>query len=125
MPVNFDLEKARAEDFSRVKVINLLRNLEFFSLLRRLPGYEEHIKTIEEEKKGKSGALGEIKWKKRSSSELLHLIGGQAPIKKIISMVFDVESNRKLKGLALAVGPNDSFYLSKLDEKIKKLLCER
>ncbi len=46
VPVNFDLEKSRAEDFSRVKIINLLRELEFFSLLRRLPGYEDHLKDI-------------------------------------------------------------------------------
>ena len=44
VPVNFDLEKARAEDFSRVKVINLFRDLEFFFCAGALPGYEEHMK---------------------------------------------------------------------------------
>jgi DNA polymerase-1 len=46
-PIDFDIEKCLARDFSRVKVINLLRELEFFSLLRRLPGYEDHLKESE------------------------------------------------------------------------------
>ena len=47
VPVDFDIEKCLAEDFSRVEVINLMRELEFFSLLRRLPGYEDHMKNLQ------------------------------------------------------------------------------
>ncbi len=114
VPVNFDLEKAQTEDFSRVKVINLFRDLEFFSLLRRLPGYEEHIKNIQEEKAGNAGESGEIKWEKISPREL-------PEIKKTISIVSDALSGENLEGVAFATDPNNSFYLSGLGEKIKEI----
>ncbi|MCX6762823.1 MAG: DNA polymerase I [Candidatus Moranbacteria bacterium] len=123
VPVNFDLEKAQTEDFSRVKVINLFREMEFFSLLRRLPGYEEHMKDIQEEKTPNNGDGGEIKWEKISPRELPLLIGEQAGIKKMISIVSDVDSGENLKGIALAVDPNNSFYLSGLGERIKKIVA--
>ncbi|MFH0929904.1 MAG: DNA polymerase I, partial [Candidatus Moraniibacteriota bacterium] len=124
VPVNFDLEKAQTEDFSRVKVINLFRDLEFFSLLRRLPGYEEHIKNIQEEKTLNNGDSGEIKWEKISPRELPLLVGGQAGIKKMISIVSDIDSGENLKGIALATDPNNSFYLSGLGEKIKEIMAD-
>ncbi|MFA6193960.1 MAG: DNA polymerase I [Parcubacteria group bacterium] len=124
VPVNFDLEKARTEDFSRVKVINLFREMEFFSLLRRLPGYEEHMKDIQEEKTSNTGDGGEIKWEKISSREMPLLIGGQAEIKKAISVVSDAPSGENLKGVAFAVDPNNAFYLSGFNEKIKKIISD-
>jgi len=117
VPVNFDLEKARAEDFSRVKVINLFRDLEFFSLLRRLPGYEEHMKDIQEEKTSNAGDGGEIKWEKISPREF-------PEVKKEISIASDVDSGENLKGMALAVDPNNSFYLPGFNEKIKKIISD-
>ena len=117
VPVDFDLEKARAEDFSRVKIINLLRELEFFSLLRRLPGYEDHMKNIQEEKGGNQGESGEIEWKKISSSEL-------PEFKKDVSLVSDIDAGEKLKGIALASDPNNAFYVSKVDEKIKNIIAD-
>jgi DNA polymerase-1 len=117
VPVNFDLEKARTEDFSRVKVINLFRDLEFFSLLRRLPGYEEHMKDIQEEKTPNNGDGGKIKWEKISPREL-------PSIKKEISIVFDADSGENLKGVAFATDPNNSFYLSGFNERIKEIIAD-
>jgi len=118
VPVDFDLEKARAEDFSRVKVINLLREMEFFSLLRRLPGYEDHMKNIEEaqaEKREKPGEIGKIDWGKIGSVE-------QAEIKNKISIIVDGEISGELKGIAISSDSQTAFYISKIDEKVKKIL---
>lgn len=117
VPVNFDLEKARTEDFSRVKVINLFRDLEFFSLLRRLPGYEEHMKDIQEEKTSNNGDGGEIKWEKISPREM-------SPVEKEISIVSDAPFGENLKGIAFAKNPNNAFYLSGFDEKIKEIMAD-
>jgi DNA polymerase I len=118
VPVDFDLEKARAEDFSRVKVINLLREMEFFSLLRRLPGYEEHLKNIEEAQagqQGKSGEVGKIDWKKTKSSDL-------PEIKNIFSIDVDGEVGGELKGVAVSPDSQTAFYISRIDEKVKKII---
>jgi DNA polymerase-1 len=131
VPVKFDLEKAQAEDFSRVKVINLLRDLEFFSLLRRLPGYEDHLKDIEE-KKEKKTEPGKIEWEKINSSKL-------PAIKNFLSLGCDAEienggsaSIRKteppkkggLNGIALSVGQSAAYYISEVDDKIKDILTD-
>jgi DNA polymerase I len=118
VPVNFDLEKARVGDFSRVKVINLMRELEFFSLLRRLPGYEDHMKNIEEGQAGKirkPEEAGKIEWKKIGSWEI-------PEIKEILSVVSDGEIGEELKGLAISPNPIASFYIPKVDEKVKKII---
>ncbi|HUD09151.1 MAG TPA: DNA polymerase I, partial [Candidatus Saccharimonadales bacterium] len=124
VPVDFDLEKARVEDFSRVKVINLLREMEFFSLLRRLPGYEDHMKDIEAEKSVQEGESGKIAYKKIQSNELPHLIGGQAQTKKHISIITDGEIRGTLNGIALGVDSRSAFYISKIDEKIKEIFSD-
>ena len=115
VPVKFDLEKARVDDFSRVKVINLLRELEFFSLLRRMPGYDDHMKNIEEVSAGKPGEAGKIEWKKISSVD-------QAAIKNTLSIIIDGEAGSGMKGVAISPEPQTAFYLSGIDEKTKKIL---
>jgi DNA polymerase I len=117
VPVDFDLEKAKVDDFSRVKVINLLRELEFFSLLRRLPGYEEQTKKVEEEKSVQERESGNIVCKKIESSEL-------PLIKNDLSISSDGEIEERLKGMALGVDSNTSFYMSRVDEKIKNILAD-
>jgi len=36
-PIDFNLEKCRWRDYDKEKVIQILKNLEFYSLLGRLP----------------------------------------------------------------------------------------
>ena len=103
VPAKFDLEKARAEDFSRVKIINLLRELEFFSLLRRLPGYDEHVKKVEEEQSEKQ-EIGKIGWRK---------------IKGNISIATGV------KEIAVSLDARSADYISKIDEGVKKILEDK
>jgi DNA polymerase-1 len=119
VPVDFDLEKARAEDFSRVKVINLMREMEFFSLLRRLPGYEEHMKGVNDaqaEKPGKPGEIGKVDWKKIDSSQL-------PEFGDMLSIVSDVDSDEKLKGMAVSPDPQTAFFVSRIEEKMKNILA--
>lgn len=114
VPVAFDLEKAMAEDFSRVKIINLLRDLEFFSLLRRLPGYEEHAKKVEE-KSAEKGGLERIDFKKIDPKDL-------PKIENTVSLVSDGEIEEGLNGVALSPDQKSAYYVADLDEKIKKII---
>lgn len=113
--VKFDLAAAKTEDFSRVTVINLLRELEFFSLLRRLPGYDEHIKKAEEKLSKELGESGEVVCKKIEPSELKEITGQ-------LSLVVDGSIGEKLKGLAMNQEKETSFYISQIDEKIKSII---
>jgi len=119
VPVEFDLEKSRAEDFDRVKAINLLRELEFFSLLRRLPGYEEHVgKNLETPSGTKSSAGQKISCHPATQENF-------PEVKKILSL--GVGSGQAEGKISLAVSPNEAYLADLsapgLSEKIKGL-CE-
>ncbi|OGI25568.1 MAG: DNA polymerase I [Candidatus Moranbacteria bacterium RBG_13_45_13] len=116
VPSNFDLEKARAEDFSRVKIINLLRELEFFSLLRRLPGYEEHLKDIEEKNELKE-KKEKLTWEKISPHQM-------PEIKNRLSLVSDGEIGGGIRGVAVCQNQKSAFYISRIDEKVKNIFSD-
>jgi DNA polymerase-1 len=110
-PIDFDIEKCLARDFSRVKVINLLRELEFFSLLRRLPGYEDHLKESEKSKPADQKNLEKIEWKKAETFEL-----GKFPKTETISIA------SKEQGIAVSSDPHSAVYFSKISPNFKKIL---
>jgi DNA polymerase I len=108
VPVEFDLEKCRTEDFSRVKVINLMRELEFFSLLRRLPGFEKYAKDMQEEN-GEKKEAGKIEWKKIGASEPFEF-------RPIISIAVDEQ------GVAVSHDAQSAGYFPKIGASLKKVL---
>ncbi len=116
IPIKTDLEKSEAEDFDRVKVINLMRELEFFSLLRRLPGYDGYV----EENRARSkpsgkGISGKITWKKAGPNDFPKDV-------KSISLASDGEAGGVLKGIAFSFDQKSAFYASKIDGKLKVIL---
>ncbi|MDP1845348.1 MAG: DNA polymerase I [Candidatus Moranbacteria bacterium] len=124
VPVKFELEKSAWHDFDRVKVINLMREMEFYSLLRRLPGYEEY----EKERDSADGAnmtpdaKKKVEWKKIAPAEIPKIAGN-------ISFAIDGEAEAFPKGIAVSLDPQSAVYLpfsgSKVPEKIKKVLEDK
>ncbi|MDI6777626.1 MAG: DNA polymerase I [Patescibacteria group bacterium] len=108
VPMKFDLESCLTEDFSRVKVINLMRDLEFFSLLRRLPGYEDYAKKMEEENGGEEEA-GKVEWQKIGASEPFEF-------KKTISIASDGQ------GVAVSNNSHSAGYFPKIGSNLKSIL---
>ncbi|MDD3487324.1 MAG: DNA polymerase I [Candidatus Moranbacteria bacterium] len=117
VPVDFNLEKARAEDFSRVKVINLFREFEFFSLLRRLPGYENHLAEMEEEKTRQPESK-KLSWKKVGS-------GGAVPVKDTLSLATDAGEGKNIHGIGLSIEPLSAFYIPKIDSRTREILADK
>ena len=111
VPIKFGLDEARAEDFSRVKVINLMRELEFFSLLRRLPGYEDYEKDSEKGSEEKE-EVGKVEWKK---------IGANEPFEPgdIISIASDDQ------GTAVSKDSRSAGYFPETGTDLKKSLESR
>lgn len=50
-PIEFELEKAVLHDYDREKIVKLFSELNFFSLIKRLPGSNEQETMIKEQKK--------------------------------------------------------------------------
>lgn len=136
VPVKLNLEESGWEKFDRVKAINLFRELEFFSLLRRLPGYDDFAKSgnnlESEEKKTKVNNIVFCREVKPENYESV--------LKKIkpgisISIATDAGEEGGIKGIAFSTASQEAFYISKKifqtklsflkdvlqDEKIKKI----
>ena len=124
VPVKFDLEKSAWQDFDRVKVINLMRELEFFSLLRRLPGYEEYEKeknNVDGEDMA-PGAKKKVEWKKITPAQIPKMAGN-------VSFVVDSGGEEFPKGIAISLDPQSAFYIpfsgSDVPKKIKEFLEDK
>ena len=115
VPVSFNLEKSRVENFSRVQIINLLRELEFFSLLRRLPGYENYAKNLKDSEDAERKDIGKVDWQEIYSDKIPKVIG-------MMSIVSHCETDGILQGIAISSNPVSSFYISDADKKTKSLL---
>lgn len=124
VPVGFDLEKCHIENFSRVKAINLFRELEFWSLLRRLPGYEKMDEEGEETEKKKEGFVKKAAIRKIEKNEISRLFG-EAQKKKRMSLAIN-DINGELTGIAISVDPEQANYIAleknSFGKEIKTLL---
>lgn len=109
VPISFDIEKCLVDDFSRVKIINLLRELEFFSLLRRLPGYEDHLKNIEENESADQEKSEKVEWKKIEVFEFKEAT-------KAISIASDSQ------GIAISSDSRSASYIPKISANLKNIL---
>lgn len=99
--VDFNLEDCRAKDFDREKVLNIFRELEFFSLVRRLPGEENIAQPKTGKKIGKKISIKDINYQE---------IVDKAGIKKLIKEINDAGS---VAFKALGLGPD--VYAARLD----------
>jgi DNA polymerase I len=130
VPVKFELEKSAWHDFDRVKVINLLRELEFFSLLRRLPGYEEFSKKQEQEGGVKKDfQFGQkMVWKNVSEKEIPDIVQEISKSQKV-SLTADIENDSRMKGLAIAISSSEVFYFpfsgKTFPQEIKNILEDK
>jgi DNA polymerase I len=108
VPVTLDLDKARAATYDRDKVVALFRELEFFTLLDRLPG-------IGDEKEPGIESAGEEKKNYRviSSVEGLRAVAGE--IKD--SFAFDTiaegvsPTTARLVGLSISPSAGNAYYI--------------
>jgi DNA polymerase I len=127
VPVKFEMEKSAWHDFDRVRVINLLRELEFFSLLRRLPGYEEFSKKQGQEEGVESDLNFEqkIAWKNVSEKEIPDAVQKISKSQNV-SLAADIEGNSRMRGLAVAINSSDVFYFpfseKTFPEEVKNIL---
>ncbi|MFA5776970.1 MAG: DNA polymerase I [Parcubacteria group bacterium] len=128
VPVNLDLEKTRVHDFDREKLVALFGELNFYSLIKRIPK-----NTNSTESKPivvndlENNGVKDFKYEEvdgKNADEFWKEIGEQ----KEISLAIDAlgENNRpEIRGLAFSWKPGRSFYLkysSGVFEKVKKIL---
>ncbi|MBI2934707.1 MAG: DNA polymerase I [Chloroflexi bacterium] len=110
-PVTLDLEACRLSDYDRNKVVALFRELEFASLLKRLPSIEEEgVVAPEVTVTGVQGNYSAI-----TTEDKLQELGTR--LTDTPYLVIDVETSDKdplsasLAGIALSCRPGEAFYI--------------
>ncbi|HPN96182.1 MAG TPA: DNA polymerase I [Candidatus Moranbacteria bacterium] len=112
VPVKLDFDAAKTHDFDREKLIELLRNLEFFSLIKRLPGTDSNPREKNEFRNDKAI--------KKSTCEIvegkkLEKIAKEIAEKKEIAIRIKTIGENILKkeaqGIAFSVVSGKSYYV--------------
>ena len=118
IPMDFNLETCRAQEYDRDKVVELFRELEFRALLSRIPGADKAEGGLQLNLfKGRArtsvaeDVTDEVITDARGLERLL------ARIKHATALAFDVETTSTdamtadLVGISLAVSPSEGFYI--------------
>jgi DNA polymerase-1 len=110
-PVTLNLDDCRVSQYDRNQVTELFRNLEFYSLLSKLPEIEQPPEsTIQVEAKPPRGAYHII----NTTPDLDDLINRLSAVK---SFAFDVETTNlnamlaELVGISLSPSPGEAYYI--------------
>ena len=127
IPIEFDLQKCALHDFDRTKVVKIFQELEFKSLLPKLPTPAE---TAQKSLFGVSTAPAE---KARKVEGNYQIIGSEKQLSELISklkkskgLVIDIETDRldavtgRIIGLSFSYKEKQAFYLPFTTEKDAK-----
>ena len=112
-PVTLDLEACRVDRYDRERVLDLFRELEFRTLMSRLPEVEPAVVEVEAAPAAEAAAAEDYRLV-RTEGELEALA---QRIEAQRSFAFDTETTdldamrARLVGLAIALGPGQAFYV--------------
>jgi len=109
VPLKLDLEKAAFGNFETEKVVAFLKELEFFSLLNKLPKVSTPLFS-ETTDKGKKGSSYHLVDKSKFNNFLKHL--SRASILALDTETDGLNSfTQRLVGISIAFSENEAFYL--------------
>jgi DNA polymerase-1 len=118
IPMEFDLEACKAQDYDRENIVTLFRELEFRTLLDRIPGYE--VDTAGAQLKLFKGSA-----KTKVEDDAVDVVISDTEglerflnkVKDASVLAFDVETTSTdavtadLVGISLAMSPTEGFYI--------------
>jgi DNA polymerase-1 len=118
VPVDFELQSCHLHQFERARVAELFQQLEFFSLLNRLPSEENETRQLV-----LFTSSGDAQAPERATTSVVVVDSDEGladlsrQLKKAGPIAFDVETTStdamraELVGIALAIEPQKSFYI--------------
>lgn len=128
VPVSLDLDKARTREFDRQKLVDLFRELNFFSLVKRIPGIEEKGRMADGKKRAGKGGVKDFKFecvRPESLPEFIAKIEKEGRIAIALNSSGKKAWNAKLSGIAIAYRNGRAGYVdcsAGIPDLIKELL---
>jgi DNA polymerase-1 len=118
IPIEFDLEACKAQEYDRESIVNLFRELEFRTLVDRIPGSEEQAEGTQLnlfKGRARTKISKDVKDVVITDSEGLERFLKEAKDASVIA--FDVETTStdaitaELVGISLAMTPTEGYYI--------------
>ena len=97
-PIEFEIERAVLKDYDREKIVKLFSELNFFSLIKRLPGSENHESRIMNQ--AENTGVKDFKYTIVNDKNIEEIIKGFSSVKEI--SVASQSNGEKLAGIAVS-----------------------
>ncbi|HLN19437.1 MAG TPA: 5'-3' exonuclease H3TH domain-containing protein, partial [Patescibacteria group bacterium] len=128
-PVKLNLDEAVAHDFDRQKIVNLFSELEFYSLIKRLPFGDSNAANQRSNVMNVKKTLADFKCEIVNGEKLKKII---SEIKKRGELALELRtigeriSDREIKGIGLALSDGQAFFVEEnyLDD-LKNILEDK
>ncbi|OGI29606.1 MAG: DNA polymerase I [Candidatus Moranbacteria bacterium RIFOXYA12_FULL_44_15] len=125
VPVEFDIEKALVLDFDREKLVELFKELNFFSLIKRLPGGSTKLQNdYKSTKVQKTEGIKDFKYEYINSEKLgdfVTLLEEQKEIAIKLKTTGNKYYNSVLQGVAISWKTGRASYLEYSENNLEKL----
>lgn len=118
-PIKFELEKSRLHDFDRDKIVKLFSELNFYSLIKRLPNSSKQIKPGYA---NENNGVKDFKYFIVDEKNMAEIISELKEAKEI-SIATEI-NNESLTGIGLSykTGRSAYFLINKINPEIKSVL---
>ncbi|MDQ1283858.1 MAG: polymerase [Patescibacteria group bacterium] len=125
--VEIDIEKARTQEFDREKLVELFKELNFYSLIKRLPVIEGSDPTklqndYKNTKVQKAEGVKDFKYEyiaQDKLDEFIELLGGQTEIAIKLKTTGDKYYNSNLQGIAISWKTGRASYVALGESKVQ------
>lgn len=121
-PIEIDLEKARSREFDRDTLVKLFQELNFYSLIKRIPGVNEE--TAKTAKISQNGGVQDFKYEYVTLDKLdefIELLEQQQEIALELKTTGDKYFNSQLLGVALSWKTGRANYVEYSKDNFQKL----
>ncbi|MCX6765389.1 MAG: DNA polymerase I [Candidatus Moranbacteria bacterium] len=122
VPVEFNLKISVTQEFDRGKILNLFQELNFFSLIKRIPGTKQPMEF--ESASAESGGVKDFKFEYISPDKLdefVKKLKEQKEIALYLRTTGDKYYNSDLKGIAFAYEAGRAGYVDNIKNQISKI----
>lgn len=128
VPVKLELEKTRVHDFDREKLVNLFKELNFYSLIKRIPQHDGMIFAGEAQSEApvegeQNSGIKDFKYEEvdeKNADEFWKEINKQKEISLAIQALGE-NSHPEIKGIAFSWKTGRAFYVEYSKEKEKQI----